>query len=161
MGVGSSTGHRQPVSAVSQRRRLLEAHRREACEPDDRHHWFRDEAVAECDRVHARGFCRGAFSAAQSQPFSGETPTPEEAQAALRGYIGYYGALTVYPGQVFHNILAGVSPISGSILRRAAVISGDELTVQLPATRNQQGEDAQTIVTLKRLSGEAEMMPRP
>jgi hypothetical protein len=33
--------------------------------------------------------------------------------------------------------------------------------VQLPATRNQQGEDAQTIVLLKRLSGEAAMMPRP
>jgi len=67
----------------------------------------------------------------------------------------------VYPGQVFHNILAGVSPIGGSILRRSAVISGDELTVQLPATRNQQGEDAQTIVILKRLSGATDMLPRP
>jgi Lipocalin-like domain len=107
------------------------------------------------------GFVGVHFPPLNRKPFSGETPTPEEAQAALRGYIGYYGALTVYPGQVFHNILAGVSPISGSILRRSAVISGDELTVQLPATRNQQGEDAQTIVILKRLSGEAEMLPRP
>jgi len=54
-----------------------------------------------------------------------------------------------------------VSPIGGSILRRSAVISGDELTVQLPATRNQQGEDAQTIVILKRLSGATDMLPRP
>jgi hypothetical protein len=107
------------------------------------------------------GFVGVHFPPLNRKPFSADTPTPEEAQAALRGYIGYYGALTVYPGQVFHNILAGVSPVSGSILRRAAVISGDELTVQLPATRNQQGEDAQTIVILKRLSGAAEMLPRP
>ena len=107
------------------------------------------------------GFVGVHFPPLNRKPFAADTPTPEEALAALRGYIGYYGALTVYPGQVFHNILAGVSPISGSILRRSAVISGDELTVQLPATRNQQGEDAQTIVILKRLSGAAEMLPRP
>jgi hypothetical protein len=107
------------------------------------------------------GFVGVHFPPLNRKPFAGETPTAEEALAALRGYIGYYGALTVYPGQVFHNILAGVSPIAGSILRRSAVISGDELAVQLPRTRNQQGEEAQTIVTLKRLSGEAEMLPRP
>ncbi len=106
------------------------------------------------------GFVGVHFPPLNRKPFAGETPTPEEALAALRGYIGYYGALTVYPGQVFHNILAGVSPIAGSILRRSAVISGDELTVQLPRTRNQQGEEAQTVVTLKRLSGAAEMLPR-
>lgn len=107
------------------------------------------------------GFVGVHFPPLNRKPFAAETPTPEEALAALRGYIGYYGALTVYPGQVFHNILAGVSPIGGTILRRAAAISGDELTVSLPRTRNQQGEDAQTIVTLKRLSGEREMLPRP
>ena len=106
------------------------------------------------------GFVGVHFPPLNRKPFAADSPTPEEALAALRGYIGYYGALTVYPGQVFHNILAGVSPIAGSILRRSAVISGDELTVQLPATRNQQGEDAQTIVLLKRLSGEVEMLPR-
>ena len=132
VGLGSGAGDRQSVAALSKRRRLLAAHRREACEPDDGHHWFRDEAVAERDRVHTIRIRRGAFSAAQSQTVRRQTPTPEEALAALRGYIGYYGALTVYPGQVFHNILAGVSPIGGSILRRSAVISGDELTVQLP-----------------------------
>jgi hypothetical protein len=107
------------------------------------------------------GFVGVHFPPLNRKPFAADTPTPEEARAALQGYIGYYGALTVYPGQVFHNILAGVSPISGSILRRSAAISGDELTVQLPATRNQQGQEAQTIVTLKRLSGEAEMLPGP
>jgi hypothetical protein len=106
------------------------------------------------------GFVGVHFPPLNRKPFAGDVPTPEEAQAALRGYIGYYGALTVYPGQVFHNILAGVSPVGGSILRRSAVINGDELTVQLPRTRNQQGEDAQTVVVLKRLSGAADMLPR-
>jgi hypothetical protein len=104
------------------------------------------------------GFVGVHFPPLNRKPFATETPTPEEARAALAGYIGYYGALTVYPGQVFHNILAGVSPTGGTILRRSARISGDELTVQLPATRNQQGQEAQTIVTLKRLSGVAEML---
>jgi hypothetical protein len=107
------------------------------------------------------GFVGVYFPTLNRKPFAAETPTPEEARAALQGLLAYYGALTVYPGQVFHNILAGVSPVGGSILRRAAVIKGDELTVQLPATRNQQGQEAQTIVILKRLSGEADMMPRP
>jgi hypothetical protein len=107
------------------------------------------------------GFVGVQFPPLNRKPFATDTPTPEEALAALRGYIGYYGALTVYPGQVFHNILAGVSPIGGTILRRAAAISGEELTVSLPRTRNQQGEEAQTIVTLKRISGEADMLPRP
>ena len=106
------------------------------------------------------GFVGVHFPPLNRKPFAADTPTPEEAQAALRGYIGYYGALTVYPGQVFHSILAGVSPVGGSILRRSAVISGDELTVQLPATRNQQGQENQTIVILKRLSGEADMLPK-
>jgi hypothetical protein len=106
------------------------------------------------------GFVGVHFPPLNRKPFAADNPTPEEARAALQGYIGYYGALTVYPGQVFHNILAGVSPVGGSILRRSAVISGDELTVQLPTTRNQQGQEGATVVTLKRLSGEAEMLPR-
>jgi hypothetical protein len=105
------------------------------------------------------GFVGVHFPPLNRKPFAADTPTPEEARAALGGYIGYYGALTVYPGQVFHNILAGVSPTTGTILRRSAEIIGDELTVKLPSTRNQQGQEAQTIVTLKRLSGEAEMIP--
>ena len=106
------------------------------------------------------GFVGVHFPPLNRKPFAADAPTPEEAQAALRGYIGYYGALTVYPGQVFHNILAGVSPVGGSILRRSAEISGNELIVQLPRTRNQQGDEAQTVVTLKRLSGAADMLPR-
>jgi hypothetical protein len=106
------------------------------------------------------GFVGVHFPPLNRKPFATETPTPEEARGALAGYIGYYGALTVYPGEVFHNILAGVSPVAGTTLRRSAEITGDELTVRLAPGRNPQNPDAGTIVILKRLSGEAEMLPR-
>jgi Lipocalin-like domain len=105
------------------------------------------------------GFVGVHFPPLNRKPFAAEMPTPEEARAALQGYIGYYGALTVYPGEVFHNILAGTNPLQGSILRRFADLNGDELTVRLQ-NRNPQGQDTATIVVLKRLSGEAEMMVR-
>jgi hypothetical protein len=107
------------------------------------------------------GFVGVHFLPANRKPFAAGAPTPEEARAALQGYIGYYGALTVYPGLVFHNILGGISPAPGTILRRFAGISGDELTVRLPPGRTQGGEETNTIVTLKRLSGVDEMLPRP
>jgi hypothetical protein len=108
------------------------------------------------------GFVGVHFPPLNRKPFAAETPTPEEARAALQGYIGYYGALGVYPGEVFHNILAGLSPVQGSILRRFADIEGDELTVRLQPGRNQQGQEAAnaTIVILKRLSGVDEMLPK-
>jgi hypothetical protein len=89
--------------------------------------------------------------------FAGETPTEEEAQAA-RNYLGYYGALGVYPGEVFHNVLGGVSPSAGAILRRFAEITGDELVVTLTGS-NPQSTNA-TIVRLRRLSGADDMLPR-
>ena len=104
------------------------------------------------------GFVGVHFPPLNRKPFVSETPTADEARAALQGYIGYYGALTVYPGEVFHNILAGVSPAAGTTLRRFAEIKGDELTVRLTPTGNQQGQTS-TIVILRRLSGEAEMLP--
>ena len=103
------------------------------------------------------GFVGVHFPPLNRKPFASETPTPEEARAALQGYIGYYGALGVYSGEVFHNILAGLSPVQGSVLRRFADINGDELTVRLQ-NRNPQGQDTATIVVLKRLSGIDEMM---
>ena len=108
------------------------------------------------------GFVGVHFPPLNRTPFASETPTPEEARAALQGYIAYYGALGVYPGEVFHNILAGLSPAQGTILRRFADIEGDELTVRLQPGRNQQGQEATnaTIVILKRLSGVDEMLAR-
>jgi hypothetical protein len=53
----------------------------------------------------------------------------------------------------------GLSPASGTILRRFAEISGNELTVRLQGGGNQQGQQTATLVMLRRLSGEAEMLP--
>jgi len=105
------------------------------------------------------GFVGVHFPTLNRKPFAGENPTADEARAALQGYLGYYGALTVYPGEVFHNILGGVSPGAGSILRRYADIKDNELTVRLTPTNNQ-AVQTQTIVVLRRLSGADEMLPR-
>jgi hypothetical protein len=93
-------------------------------------------------------------------PFAADVPTPEEARAAVQGYIGYYGALTVYPGQVFHNLMSAMSNMPGTILRRFAEFSKDdsELTVRFAPVRDQQGRMVVTSVLLRRLSGEAEML---
>jgi hypothetical protein len=106
------------------------------------------------------GFVGVHFPPLNRKPFAAETPTAEEARAALMGYVGYYGALTVYPGQVFHNILAGISPAAGTTLKRFVELSGNDVTVRFPPTTNQQGQQTMTLVTLRRLSGEADMLPR-
>lgn len=93
-------------------------------------------------------------------PFKADVPTPEEARAAVQGYIGYYGALTVYPGQVFHDLMSSLNNMPGTILRRFAEFSqdGNELNVHFAPARDQQGRMVATWVTLRRLSGEAEML---
>jgi hypothetical protein len=110
------------------------------------------------------GFVGVHFPPRARKPFAGETPTMEEAQAALRGYIGYFGSLGVYPGEVSHNILSGVAPTSGSILRRYAKITGDELVVRLQSGVAPRPGDASpraaTEVVLKRLSDAEDMLPR-
>lgn len=87
----------------------------------------------------------------------------------LGGYIGYFGTLNVYPGEVTHNILSGVSPGSGSILRRFAEIEGDELIVTLQSVQTERENDEEndddegprgpTVVRLKRLSSADHMLP--
>jgi hypothetical protein len=108
------------------------------------------------------GYVGVHFPTQGRKPFAGDTPTAEEAPAALRAYLGYYGTLGVYPGEVFHNLLAGISPAAGSVLRRSAEIVGDTLTVKLqPAGGGGRGgARTTTAVILKRLSGEADMLPR-
>jgi hypothetical protein len=103
------------------------------------------------------GFVGVHFPTLGRSPFAGETPTEEEAQAA-RNYLGYYGALGVYPGEVFHNILGGVSPTAGAILRRFAKVAGDELVVTIPSGNPQSA--LATTVRLRRLSGVDDMLPR-
>ena len=109
------------------------------------------------------GFVGVHFPSLGRETFAGDSPTAEEAQAGLRGYIGYFGTLGVYPGEVTHNILSGISPTTGSILRRYADINGDELVVRLQATGAEPQTDRPrnvTTVLLRRLSGADDMLPR-
>jgi hypothetical protein len=102
------------------------------------------------------GFVGVHFPTLERKPFAGDTPTEEEARDA-RGYLGYYGALGVYPGEVFHNVLGGVSPTAGAILRRSAKITGEDLVVTIGS-----GNPQSTFVTtvhLRRLSGADDMLP--
>lgn len=104
------------------------------------------------------GFLGVHFPTLGRTPFAGETPTEEEAQEAFRGYLGYYGALGVYPGEVFHNVLGGLQPSAGAILRRFAKITGDELVVTIPSGNPE--STLATTVHLRRLSGVEDMLPR-
>jgi hypothetical protein len=110
------------------------------------------------------GFVGVHFPPQTREAFASAEPTAEEAQAALRGYIGYFGSLGVYPGEVSHNILSGISPTTGSILRRYAAITGDELIVTLQGTTQRAADDDRprmaTEVVLQRLSGAEDMLPR-
>jgi hypothetical protein len=100
--------------------------------------------------VHFPPLNRGKFAA--------DEPTEAEATAAMRGYVGYFGALTVYPNMVFHQVLAGVN-FQGTTLKRPLELSpsGSEVTIKSPVTGGQQ---TSTWVILKRLSGEADMLPK-
>jgi len=103
------------------------------------------------------------FPAEGRAPFAAGVPSAEEAQAAFRSYIGYYGALTLYPGEVAHNVLSGTQPSAGSILRRFADISGDEAVLTIPSVARASDDDSDrfaTTVHMRRLSGIEEMTPR-
>jgi len=135
-----------------------------------------DLATGEITRESQRGpsvivYTPGGFVGVHFPPrvregFSGDVPTADEAQAAMRGYIGYFGSLGVYPGEVSHNILSGISPTTGSILRRYAAITGDELIVRLQggaaraAAEDGAPRGSATEVVLHRLSGAEDMLPR-
>jgi hypothetical protein len=108
------------------------------------------------------GFVGVHFPPSGRTPFAGAAPTEEEAQAAMRGYIGYFGGLGVYPGEVSHNILSGIPNMGGAILRRYAEITGDELVVRIQGTVRTSNEPPRlaTEVMLKRLSDVEDMLPR-
>jgi len=110
------------------------------------------------------GFVGVHFPPRVREPFAGDTPTADEAQAALRGYIGYWGSLGFYPGEVSHNVLSGVAPASGAILRRYAEVTGDKLVVRLQGGAARAADDpgprTATEVMLERLSDADDMLPR-
>jgi hypothetical protein len=108
------------------------------------------------------GYVGVHFPPLNRQKFAAAEPTDAEAREALRGYVGYFGALSVYPNMVFHQILAGVgTTLGGSTLKRPLELKGSEVTIKFPVTVNQQGQQQTTHVTLRRLSGAADMLPRP
>jgi len=102
------------------------------------------------------GYVGVHFVQPKRQSFAQHRPSEAEAAAAVRGYIGYFGALNVYPGFVFHQVLGGVSPTMGSTLQRFYELSsdGNAATIKLPSAGQ-----AETRVYLKRLSGVADMLP--
>ena len=114
------------------------------------------------------GFVGVHFPPLNRKPFAADVPTDAEARAALMGYVGYFGALTVYPGQVFHNILGsfasaqggqgGGGTMAGTTLKRFFELKGEDVIVKFPIAMNQQGQQTTTHVTLKRLSGDAAML---
>ena len=105
------------------------------------------------------GYVGVHFPALNRKPFASDPPTDAEAREALRGYLGYFGALSVYPGQVFHQILGGtVSP--GTTLKRFFDVAsgGNTVNLRFPVARNAQGQETTTLVTMTRLSGAADML---
>ena len=106
------------------------------------------------------GYVGVHFPPLDRQAFAAGEPTEAEARAALQGYVGYFGALGVYPGMVFHQILAGLSPTAGNTLKRSFELKGDELHVSFAPLGSQPGQQQRTTVTLRRLSGEREMLGR-
>jgi hypothetical protein len=105
------------------------------------------------------GYVGVHFPSLNRARFAGTEPTDAEATAALRGYVGYFGALTVYPNMVFHQVLAGLS-FQGTTLKRPLEISGSEVTIKFPVTGAPNAQQTTTWVVLRRLSGEADMLPK-
>jgi hypothetical protein len=101
------------------------------------------------------GYVGVHFPPMNRTPFAGDHPTGDEARAAITGYVGYYGIYLVYPGLVYHHQLASLNGNTTSF-KRYFEIAGDELTLKFPPATIQ-GQMVRTVVTLKRLSGEADM----
>lgn len=104
------------------------------------------------------GYVGVHFPPLDRKRFASEAPSDEEAREAIRGYVGYFGVFTLYPGAVFHHQLASLGPGQGNTLRRFFEIAADRITLKFPPAQFQ-GQESRTVVTLKRLSGDKEMLP--
>jgi hypothetical protein len=86
----------------------------------------------------------------------------DEARAALQGSVSYFGTYIVQPRSraVFHYQLGAVNPaaVGGSFMRNFEM-EGTRVTLLFPPT-TLNGEQVRNTLTLKRLSGLAEMRPR-
>jgi len=103
------------------------------------------------------GFVGVHFPPLNRKPFAGDLPTDEEVRAGISGYVGYYGVYLLYPGVVYHHQLASLYNTPTSF-KRFFEITGSEINLKFPPAMNQ-GQMVRTIVTLKRLSGERDMIP--
>jgi hypothetical protein len=93
--------------------------------------------------------------------FVAALPTDDEAQAAIRGFVSYYGSYTLYPGIVFHHRLMILGNGASDSLRRFYEIKGDELTLKFPpGGASPLGPDGRTNVVLKRISGADDMLQK-
>jgi len=101
------------------------------------------------------GFVGVHFPPLNRKPFAGDSPTDEEARAAIAGYVGYYGVYLMYPGTVYHHQLANLGGPTTSF-KRFFEITGSEVNLNFPPAMNQ-GQMVRTVVTLKRLSGYEDM----
>ena len=94
-------------------------------------------------------------------------PTEAE-ERVLANYLGYFGALAVYPGMVFHHLMGNFPGNSagndlgglatGNTFKRFYKLQGDELRITFPPGIGAGGQQQTTVVILKRLSGEKEML---
>jgi hypothetical protein len=95
------------------------------------------------------------------RPFADALPTVDEARSAMQGSVSYFGTYIVQPTSraVFHYQLAAMNPtaVGGSFMRNFE-ISGAQVTLRFPPT-TLNGEPVQNVLTLKRLSGLADMWP--
>ena len=95
------------------------------------------------------------------KPFAGPVPTVDEARGALQGSVSYFGTYIVQPKSraVFHYQLGAVNPaaVGGSFMRNFEM-AGAQVTLFFPPT-TLNGEQVRNTLTLKRLSGIAEMWP--
>jgi hypothetical protein len=103
------------------------------------------------------GFVGVHFPPLTRKGFAGDLPTDDEARATFTGYVGYFGVYLVYPGVVYHHQLGSLYNVPTSF-RRYFEITGTELNLKFPPAMNQ-GQLVRTVVTLKRLSGDADMIP--
>lgn len=95
------------------------------------------------------------------KPFAGAVPTVEEARSALQGSVSYFGTYIVQPKSraVFHYQLGAVNPAAvGGSFMRSFEMAGAQVTLLFPPT-TLNGEQVRNTLTLKRLSGLADMWP--
>lgn len=95
------------------------------------------------------------------KPFAGAAPSAEEARNAWQASVSYFGTYIVQPRSraVYHYQLGAANPaaVGGSFMRNFE-IRGAEVTLRFPPTVLN-GEPVRNTLTLKRLSGLAEMWP--